>query len=94
VDVPYVRPDGVRAATQHPLQRSRWACDSADLQRHLDPPTAAGRLLPNQEIKLERLRPKRPNPVEGPDWVWPGVHPSGSSCLGGGPFSALARRNV
>ena len=37
VDVPHMRSDGVRDAAQHTLQRSRWACDGADLNHHVDP---------------------------------------------------------
>ena len=37
MDMPHMRPDGVRAAAQHPLHGARRACDGADLQRHLDP---------------------------------------------------------
>jgi len=33
MDVPHVRPDGVRASAQHPLQRARWAGDGADFHQ-------------------------------------------------------------
>jgi hypothetical protein len=33
MDLPHVRSDGVRAATQYALEDTRWACDCTDLNR-------------------------------------------------------------